>query len=265
MDFNIPKDHYKITINWLLGFVEEDGWFSYTPQTKSWAWGIAHKGNDKALLEAIGKFLRNLAYHKGLDIAAGNEESGVFIYPIKTKKDVYFIVIRQRGILEKLIIPIFDSLNWHTQKYLDYCDWKTILNFYNKGFNYLPEGKDLIQLIVSQMNYNRLSTHKVPKIDRTLLQEDIAKLLSGPSNYEIKEGKKFIKSLGRYVRHEGVIKAQAIQLIDLESENIIRSFNSFHDCSKFLGISTPTVSNRLSKETQFLYEGKLAYLKRVSG
>ena len=94
MDFNIPKDHYKITINWLLGFVEEDGWFSYTPQTKSWAWGIAHKGNDKALLKAIGKFLRNLAYHKGLDIAAGNEESGVFIYPIKTKKDVYFIVIR---------------------------------------------------------------------------------------------------------------------------------------------------------------------------
>lgn len=114
------------------------------------------------------------------------------------------------------------------------------------------------------MNYNSLSTYKGPKIDRTLIQEDIAKLLSGLSNYEIKEGKKFIKSLGRYIRHEGVIKAQAVQLIDLESENVIRTFNSLHEGSKFLGISTPTVSNRLRKGTQFLYEGKLAYLQIVS-
>ena len=114
------------------------------------------------------------------------------------------------------------------------------------------------------MNYNRLSTSKAPKVNRTLLQEDIVKLLNGPSNYEIKEGKKFIKSLGRYVRHEAAIKAQAVQLVDFESGNLIRTFNSFHDCSKFLGISRPTVSDRSRKGTQFFYEGKLVYLKRVS-
>ena len=97
------------------------------------------------------------------------------------------------------------------------------------------------------MNNNRLSTSKEPRVDRTLLYTEIDKLLSGPSNYDIKEDKKYIKSLGRYVRHEIRIKALGVQLVDSESGNIIQTFSSFYDCSKFLGVSRPTVSNRSLK------------------
>ena len=113
------------------------------------------------------------------------------------------------------------------------------------------------------MNNNRLSTSNKPRVDRTLLYTEIDKLLNGTSNYEIKEGKKYIKSLGRYVRYEISIKALGVQLVDSESGNIIQTFNSFYDCSKFLGISRPTVSNRSLKGICFLYKGKSVYLKRV--
>lgn len=102
------------------------------------------------------------------------------------------------------------------------------------------------------MNSHRLSTSKVLRVDRTLLYTEIDKLLSGPSNYEIRDGKKYIKSLGRHVRHEIPNKALGVQLVDSESGNIIKTFSSFHDCSKFLGLSRPTVSNRSLKGICFL-------------
>jgi len=47
------------------------------------------------------------------------------------------------------------------------------------------------------MNNFRLSTSKNIKIDRDQLLKDIAILLNGPSNYEIIEGRKIIKSLNK--------------------------------------------------------------------
>jgi hypothetical protein len=260
-DFSLSLTNHNITKYWLLGFLEGDGRFSFTPRTKIWELGIAQKGN-KALLEAIVVFLQNLASQHGL-VNFGNDESVAYIYQNKKMDNVYFMVIRRHIILEKLIIPILDGLIWRTKKYLDYCDWKAIFNLCNNGFHYLPEGKDLIERILSQMNNNRLSTSKEPRVDRTLLYTEIDKLLSGTSNYEIKEGKKYIKSLGRYVRHEISIKALGVQLVDSESGNILQTFSSFYDCSKFLGISRPTVSNRSLKGICFLYKGKSVYLKRV--
>jgi hypothetical protein len=214
-DFSLPRTHYNITKYWLLGFLEGDGWFSFTLRTKTWEFGIAQKGN-KALLEAIAEFLQNLASQDELIYSENNNSSVANIYPNKNLGDVYFMVIRRHIILEKLIIPILDPLTWRTKKYLDYCDWKAILNLCNKGFHYIPEGKDLIERILNQMNSNRLSTSKVPTIDRTLLHTEIVELLSEPSNYDIRNGKKYIKSLGRHVRHEILNKALAVQLIDLE-------------------------------------------------
>lgn len=100
------------------------------------------------------------------------------------------------------------------------------------GLHYLPEGKALIERIVQQMNNNRLSTSsRHPRAGRARLTAEIAKLLSGPSNYEIKEGKTYIKSLNRYIKHELPNKAIAVQLVDVQNQNIISTFNSFSDCA----------------------------------
>ena len=131
------------------------------------------------------------------------------------------------------------------------------------GLHYLPEGKALIERITQQMNNYRLSSSLHPKIDRSLLVADITKLLSGPSNYEIREGKTYIKSLNRYLKHEELNKAIAVQLVDGQTGNILSTFNSFNDCAKFLGTSRSSVSNRSVNNNQFKHQGKLVYLQRV--
>ena len=113
------------------------------------------------------------------------------------------------------------------------------------------------------MNNYRLSTNTtVLKVDRTLLLDDLAKLLSGPSNYEINDGKIFIKSLNRFVRHEQAHEAIGVQIVDLQG-NIINTFDSFRKCAKDLGISKTTVSNRLAKGKQFSYNGKLVFFQKI--
>jgi hypothetical protein len=131
------------------------------------------------------------------------------------------------------------------------------------GLHYLPEGKILIGRILQQMNNYRLSSSLYPRIDRSLLVAEINNLLSGPSNYEIREGKTYIKSLNRYVKHDKLNKAIAVKLIDGQTGNILSTFNSFNECAKFLGTSRSSVSNRSINNNQFKHEGKVVYLQRI--
>lgn len=258
-DYYLPPTHFKITTYWLLGFVEGDGWFSYSINSRSFTFGILQKGN-KALLEAIVSFLHNL-----ISIELGNEvEDSNNIANIYQKNEgIFFMVVKRKIIIEKVIIPLFDGLTWHSKKYLDYCDWKAILNLRNMGLHYLPEGKILIGRILQQMNNYRLSSSLYPRIDRSLLVAEINNLLSGPSNYEIREGKTYIKSLNRYVKHDKLNKAIAVKLIDGQTGNILSTFNSFNECAKFLGTSRSSVSNRSINNNQFKHEGKVVYLQRI--
>lgn len=61
------------------------------------------------------------------------------------------------------------------------------------------EGLKIIKLIVSQMNNKRLSNNSFTKIDRGYLYDEINRLLSRPSNSEVKQNSVFIKSLNRSV------------------------------------------------------------------
>jgi len=125
---------------------------------------------DKAVIDNINNSIR-------IDL----KEKGMFLL---STNNIYLI--------EFVIIPLLDDLTWHTKKYLDYCDWKAIFNIKKLGLHYLAEGEYMIKRIVSQMNNNRLSTSKAPKIDRIELLLEIEKFLSRPSNYEIKDGKVWV-------------------------------------------------------------------------
>lgn len=131
------------------------------------------------------------------------------------------------------------------------------------GLHYLPEGEALIKRITQQMNNYRLSTSLHPIIDRSTLSADITKMLSGHSNYEIREGKTYIRSLNRFLKHEELNKAIAVLLVDGQTGNTISTFNSFNDCAKYLDISRTTVANRSLNNNLFKHHDKLVYLKRV--
>lgn len=132
------------------------------------------------------------------------------------------------------------------------------------GLHYLPEGKALIERITQQMNNYRLSSSLHPRIDRPLLETEISKFLSGPSNYEIREGKTFIKSLNRFLKNEEINKAIGVQLVDGLTGSVISTFNSYNECAKFLDTSRSSVSNRAVKNNQFKHKGKLVYLQKIS-
>nr|YP_009663694.1 hypothetical protein [Dactylella tenuis]QCW06832.1 hypothetical protein [Dactylella tenuis] len=107
-------------------------------------------------------------------------------------------------------------MNWRSKKYYDFLDWVNILKLRDRCHNYEDKGKELMDIIVSQMNNNRLSTKNgtSARVDRTFLQTSIEKLLSGPSNCEIRKGKVWIKSLNRFRHKVGLIKPMAVQLLD---------------------------------------------------
>ena len=110
------------------------------------------------------------------------------------------------------------------------------------------------------MNNNRLSTSNSKQdspqgklINRAELIADITKLLSKPSNYELRQdGRIWIKSESKYMRDT---KSTSVELI--YSDVIVETFHSLTDCAKFLGVSRPTVSTRLAKGQSFIFQNKL--------
>jgi hypothetical protein len=169
-NFNLPEDHeINITSYWLLGFVEGDDSFYFESHNNTLILGIKQKGN-KDLLVAIQNFFYNfprikssLIYNKQGEIRIDMKEKGLFLLSVKGN-----------DFLDSVVIPLFDSVVWHSKKYLGYCDWKVLLKILKLGIHYLPEGKHLISRIICQMNNNRLSTSKSPKVDRNLLLSEIA-------------------------------------------------------------------------------------------
>jgi hypothetical protein len=122
----------------------------------------------------------------------------------------------------------------------------------------------VIELILSQMNLNRLSTNSATKLSPTQLdnlRRDINKLLSGPSNLETKEdGRIFIKSLNKYYTGSGSIK---VNLLD-KNGLLHYSFDSISECAKFLGLSAGTVTNRLRNNKPIEWESRELFVhKRV--
>lgn len=90
--------------------------------------------------------------------------------------------IQNQNFITNVLIPFFDSMIFNSKKGLDYNDWKTVCKLKQLGLHYSKEGIKVIDQILSQMNNKRLSTNSSAKVDRTLLTNNIEKLLNEPSN-----------------------------------------------------------------------------------
>lgn len=117
----------------------------------------------------------------------------------------------------------------------------------------------MIEMILSQMNNNRLSTNlNKLNVDRTLLESRIDKLLRGPSNLELKEdGRIFIKSLNKYYSDRSNLKVK----LQYENGLVLNSFDSMASCAKFLGIYPAKAKKRLEESKPVLFNNTLLYIK----
>jgi hypothetical protein len=100
------------------------------------------------------------------------------------------------------------------------------------------------------MNNNRLSTNsKYPIVERELILAEVNELLCGPSNFELRNGRKWVISLNKYFN--SCRKNICVDIID-EVGNILHSFDSKVECAKFLGVYPTTVAKRINKGIQFI-------------
>jgi hypothetical protein len=111
------------------------------------------------------------------------------------------------------------------------------------------------------MNNNRLSTSKALKVDRVKLLEEIEKFLKdNPSNYEIKDGRTFIKSSNTFLKNTRPV---SVCIKDVSTGEILHSFKSFSNCGKFLGLHHSVVSSRETQGTEFTFNGKLITIHKI--
>lgn len=262
-NFDMPSSHrFNISPHWLLGFTEGDGSFTYNRSSGTLYYKLSQKDN-KDLFNAIIAYLYSLA---PLDRFPDGMNNVVNLYQNKNT-GVWVLDINHRTFLEFVIIPLFNSVVFRAKKGLDYFDWTAIFNIQKKGLHFTPEGNNLIDRILDQMNNNRLSTSGKPQINilgRVKLIEDITKLLSTPSNYEYQEdGKIHIISENRLLLPRGK-RGKPVKVALISSEgNVINTFNSIGDCAKFLDIVPSTARNRLIKGLSFLFKNDLCFIKKL--
>lgn len=262
-DFQMPTDYKpKITSYWLLGFVEGEGSFFVKKNEHKLTFTLTQSIRDFALMELIKDFLFNLLGITDLQNIDKTSIRVTISHDSINKNPIARLTISHTGWIKYVIIPFFSNMTWRSKKELDFQDWVAIFKLKERGHLYQEEGKNLLNLIISQMNNNRLSTNQgenLPQIEREQLYLEINKLLNGPSNIEVKEEGIFIKSLNYFSTGSGKIAVHIVSNQGL----ILKTFTSLSDCAKTLGITQPTVRNRLIKNQPFLFENNPCYFQNI--
>ena len=281
--FNMPSLYKpRITSNWLLGFVEGEGCFSVRKKDYMLVFSITQSSKDSALIGSIIDFIydlpqigpnnisRNSIALPGESIGVPKRNpSGIRIetQDIPGKTSVIRLVITQQELIKKVIIPFFDNLSWKSKKEKDYCDWKAVVNLRNRGHHYTEQDIKILNLILNQMNRNRLSTSQLTTwVNREQLNDEIDRLLKEPSNLEIKEGKIFIKSLNKNIpfstRNYEKFK-HAVQVLDAETGCVLYNFKSTRSCAEFVGLASSSAARYLKLGKRFLFQNKLVYIIKL--
>lgn len=263
--FRAPQGlQIQITRYWLLGFTEAEGSFGVKQDKQAYKGNLAFRyvlsqsDLDLALLEAIKVFLVNIpeAKQSGLML-----DKSIYINVSEKRqnhhKNEATLTVTQMELLKCVLVPLFDSMNWFTQKQLDYSLWKSLILLKEKGHHYTEEGFKFIQLIINQMNKHRLSSSGSSVVERESLNSKIQDML-GKSVYENKNGRVWISSENRYLNEGGIGKE--VNMVDTKG-NTIKTFKSYSEAARYLKISRGTVFNRIKSSQVFSFKEKDVYLK----
>lgn len=256
-DFNLPDFSINITPRWFMGFFEGEGSVFVSRKDFTLSISIGQALIDEYTMLKVWEFLNQLP---GADHFKLNDV--VRIYRTKStighSRGKIELVISQTNFLKSVMIPFFDSQQWYGKKYWDFTHFKTILSLKEIGHHYSKEGKDLIDLILSQMNNNRLSTSNQSVVNKDELNLKIQTFLNKPSNFELRGGRLWIISEARFQSEGG--KSKALELLD-DLGNLVKTFKSISECGKYLSISPTSVSRLIKKAEFFTHNNKNVIIK----
>jgi LAGLIDADG endonuclease len=165
----------KITVNWLIGFIEGDVTFS---TCDNWIrMKFENTLVETQLFRAIISFLGlNPNYHK-LEFPKLRERG-------YNESPVVVLAITPIDFLYKYLIPLLLSGDWYTQKFLDFKDWSILAKLQYFGYHNIPATMELINLIKSRMNNYRLTTDPDYKGKLIIPQSLFNKMFFLPSPYK---------------------------------------------------------------------------------
>lgn len=72
---------------------------------------------------------------------------------MEKRKPFSIIQINQIDYVFNILIPMFDNLKFKSKKYKDYLDFKLLTTLIYEGKHLIPEGKDLINNTVPQIEW----------------------------------------------------------------------------------------------------------------
>lgn len=160
--FVLPLSHkIEITPFWLLGFIEGEGWFHVKKQKSNYfslIFGIGQTINQTPVIEAILKYLNNIATEKNLihDIIRVKEYRDL---RNKNSKPFVYLTFSRIAFILEVFIPFLVNLTFLSKKGLDYQDWREVAMLMKDGAHLTPEGYVIITNIRNRINNNRLSTN----------------------------------------------------------------------------------------------------------
>jgi len=127
INFTLPENHIKITVNYLLGYIEGDGSFYFNKNDNTVRISLITITEDRILLEKIRELLYNQLDPYSLFLAENTKLISINNKTvINNRKPVTDLNISQIDYICNRLIPLFDRLDFKTKKYLDYLDFRKI-------------------------------------------------------------------------------------------------------------------------------------------
>jgi hypothetical protein len=213
----LPEPRYneiKVTKNWLIGFIDGEGSFSYNKYVPRFR--LENHYKELELYNKIKEF-----------IGVGNTLIASRVNRVNSNPTIV-LEINQIKILREIIIPLMQDNNHNvllkSLKSKDFSLWIILINIYYLGYHTSTEGKYLFDAIKLHLNKYRLTTNSyllenVNRISIVEIESLLCKLYLLDSPYEIKD------SL-RYYRNTNKLVSESASIVVLDSNNNKTIYNS---------------------------------------
>lgn len=131
----------RITLNWLVGFIEGDGSFCFSQLQPRLSIGLHI--NNMRLITAMKEYIDYLPIMYDRVLGVVSPPKGVIHVPKSVGQSMVSIYWSGIDRLYYYIIPNLHTADFHTRKQADFVSWCIVVKIYKFGYNLTDSGKSL--------------------------------------------------------------------------------------------------------------------------